>query len=144
ITSGWRSTGFRIRSQAGNRMSRSRNPGGGSGDPVERDSRMSSVGSRRLRLALTHVDLPNESNGGVAHQVHSLANALSDRGHSVTVFTFSPKFDRCRYDVRQFPAPRLPRKLYPFSLAWNLARTNFSGFDVVHAHGDNFLMWRVH
>jgi phosphatidylinositol alpha-mannosyltransferase len=100
--------------------------------------------SGHFRIAMTHVDLPNETNGGVAHQVHGLANALASRGHDVTVFTFSPAFSDCRYQVHQFGAPRLPRRLAGFSLARRLAQADFSSFDLLHTHGDNFLASRVH
>lgn len=95
-----------------------------------------------MRVALTHVDLPNESKGGVPHQVHALANALQDRGGvDVTVFSFSPRYAECRYGVHQLPRPsgRL-RPLWPFFFARAVARVDFSGFDVVHSHGDNYLL----
>jgi glycosyltransferase involved in cell wall biosynthesis len=93
-----------------------------------------------MRIAMTHVDLPNESKGGVAFQVHYLANALAERGHAVTMFTFSPACPDCRYRVRRYPiAPRL-RRFKAFLLAGYLARTDFSRFDVLHTHGDNYLL----
>ena len=93
-----------------------------------------------LKIAMTHVDLPNESKGGVAHQVHYLANALSDRGHDVTLFTFSPAYAECRYRVHRYAvSPRL-RRLQSFVFAARLARTDFSGFDVLHTNGDNYLL----
>jgi glycosyltransferase involved in cell wall biosynthesis len=97
-----------------------------------------------MNIAITHVDLPNESKGGVAFQVHYLANALVERGHNVTMFTFSPAYADCRYNVHQYSIlPRL-RKLQAFMLAACVARTNFSGFDIVHSHGDNYLLWGCH
>lgn len=97
----------------------------------------------KFKIALTHVDLPNESKGGVAHQAHFLANVLTDRGHDVTMFSFSPRWDECRYPVHQYPAARVG-KFKPIAFARELARTDFSGFDIVHTHGDNFLMRRIH
>ena len=93
-----------------------------------------------LKIAMTHVDLPNETKGGVAAQAHALANSLSDRGHDVTMFTFSPAYADCRYRVHQFPLPKRARRLASFHLAACLARTDFSGFDIVHTHGDNYLL----
>ena len=93
-----------------------------------------------MKIAMTHVDLPNETKGGVAAQAHSLANALSDRGHDVTMFTFSPAYADCRYRVHQFSPPRAARRLASFLLAARLARTNFAAFDVLHTHGDNYLL----
>ncbi len=96
-----------------------------------------------MKIALTHADLPNESKGGVAFQVHYLANALVDRGHDVTLFTFSPAWPECRYQVHSFPKPPAPlKRLYSFALAARLARTDFGGFDVLHTNGDNFLLKR--
>jgi len=97
-----------------------------------------------VKIAMTHVNLPNESKGGVAYQVHYLANVLAARGHDVTLFTFSPPYAECRYRVHQYPlAPRLLR-FKAFVLAAQTARTDFSGFDVLHAHGDNYLLGGRH
>lgn len=91
-----------------------------------------------MKIALTHVDLPNQSKGGVAYQVHRLANVLTERGHDVTLFSFSPAFEDCRYRVHRYlRAPRL-RQFDSFVFAWRLAHTNFSGFDVLHTNGDNY------
>lgn len=93
-----------------------------------------------MKIAMTHVDLPNESKGGVAFQVHYLANTLAGRGHDITLFTFSPAYADCRYRVHQYPiAPRV-RRFKAFLLAGRLARTDFRGFDILHTHGDNYLL----
>lgn len=97
-----------------------------------------------MKIAMTHVDLPNESKGGVAFQAHYLANALVDSGHEVTMFTFSPWFEECRYKVHQFPMNPKLRKLHAFLLAAKLAKTDFSAFDIIHTHGDNFLLFGKH
>jgi phosphatidyl-myo-inositol alpha-mannosyltransferase len=98
-----------------------------------------------MKIAMTHVNLPNESKGGVAFQSHYLANTLVTRGHDVTMFTFSPPYADCLYKVHQYPIALKNRKLQPFLpflFAYNLSRTSFTEFDIVHSHGDNFLMWR--
>jgi phosphatidylinositol alpha-mannosyltransferase len=95
-----------------------------------------------MKIAMTHVDLPNESKGGVAHQVHHLANALTARGHEVTMFTYSPPFAECLYHVKRYPGPVRPRRLQSFAFAVRLAQTDFSGFDVLHTNGDNYLLQR--
>jgi phosphatidyl-myo-inositol alpha-mannosyltransferase len=97
-----------------------------------------------MKIAMTHVDLPNESKGGVAFQAHYLANALVDHGHDVTMFTFSPWFAECRYQVHQYSMNPKLRKLHAFLLAGNLAKTDFSAFDIIHTHGDNFLLFGKH
>ncbi len=97
-----------------------------------------------MKIAMTHVDLPNESKRGVAQQAHHMANTLVKRGHDVTMFSFSPAFADCLYQVHQYPkAPRF-RKLSPFVFAAALAKTDFSDFDVIHTHGNNYLLWGRH
>jgi phosphatidyl-myo-inositol alpha-mannosyltransferase len=95
-----------------------------------------------MKIAMTHVDLPNQSRGGVAFQAHYLANALVDRGHDVTLFTFSPAYADCRYRVHQYSLPSRWRRFKAFVFAACLAKTDFSGFDLIHTHGDNYLLWR--
>jgi phosphatidylinositol alpha-mannosyltransferase len=97
-----------------------------------------------MKIAMSNVFLPTDEQAGVAYQVHYLANALSLRGHEVTVFTYSSAPADAAYRVHQFRPVPLLRKFYPFLLAWELARTDFSGFDIIHAHGDNFLLWSKH
>jgi glycosyltransferase involved in cell wall biosynthesis len=86
------------------------------------------------------VELPNETKGGVAHFSHYFANALVERGHDVTMFTFSPAFAESRYAVRTLPDANRANRFRPFRFAAALARTDFSGFDVVHTFGDCYLM----
>jgi glycosyltransferase involved in cell wall biosynthesis len=97
-----------------------------------------------MKIAMTHVDLPNESKGGVAFQAHYLANILVERGHDVTMFTFSPVYPDCRYSVHQYPISPQLRRLQAFVFAVHLAKTDFSGFDIIHTHGDNYLLWGHH
>jgi len=98
-----------------------------------------------MKIAMTHVDLPNQSKGGVASQAHKMANALSLRGHDVTIFSLSPRYGESEYDVHQYAQNPLPLKfLNPFWFAFCLSRTDFSQFDLVHLHGDNFLLWNQH
>lgn len=97
-----------------------------------------------MKIAMTHVDLPNESRGGVAFQAHYLANALVDRGHEVTMFTFSPAYADCCYQVYQYCLPSQMRRLKAFVFATRLASTNFDSFDIIHTHGDNYLLWGQH
>jgi len=97
-----------------------------------------------MKIAMTHVDLPNESKGGVAHQVHYLANVLADRGHDVTMFTCSPAYAECHYRVQQYPAWSRLRRFQTFTFAVRLARTDFSDFDVLHTNGDNYLLRHPH
>jgi glycosyltransferase involved in cell wall biosynthesis len=93
-----------------------------------------------VKIALTNAFMPSEQPSGVPYQVHHLANALVARRHDVTVFSFSPRPADARYALHQFPRPPLPRRFYPFAMAYRLARTDFSAFDVINAHGDNYLL----
>jgi phosphatidylinositol alpha-mannosyltransferase len=93
-----------------------------------------------VRIAITNAFLPSEQQSGVPYQVHHLANALSMRGHNVTVFSFSPLPADARYTLHQFARPKLPPRYFPFFMAYRLARTKFSAFDVISCHGDNYLM----
>ncbi|WAL59157.1 glycosyltransferase family 4 protein [Thermocoleostomius sinensis] len=97
-----------------------------------------------MKIAMTHVDLPNEAKGGVAFQAHYLANALVDRGHDVTMFTLSSGDTDCRYRIHQYHLPSCFRRFKAFMFAVYLAKTDFSRFDVVHTHGDNYLLWNCH
>jgi glycosyltransferase involved in cell wall biosynthesis len=85
--------------------------------------------------------LPSSENAGVPFQVDGLANALQKRGHEVTVFSQSVRPHGRDYSVRTFRSKiPLRRGLRPFAQALFLAATDLSGFDVVHAHGDNYLL----
>lgn len=85
-------------------------------------------------VALIQRFLPSRSRGGVGHFTHGLAQALVDRGHRVTVFSQDPAPDDARYDVRRVPVA--DGKWSPLAFPWALRRCDFSGFDVIHAQGD--------
>jgi phosphatidylinositol alpha-mannosyltransferase len=93
-----------------------------------------------MRIAIANCFLPSEQHSGVPFQVHHLANALVMSGHEVTVFSFSAKPPDARYELHQFFRPRVSLKLFPFVFAYKLARTDFSKFDVLNVHGDNYLL----
>jgi phosphatidyl-myo-inositol alpha-mannosyltransferase len=93
-----------------------------------------------MKIAMTNAFLPSEQFSGVPCQVHRLANALATKDHEVTVFTFSPRPADALYAIHQFPRPNLPARFFPFAMAYRLATTDFSGFDVVNVHGDNYLL----
>jgi phosphatidyl-myo-inositol alpha-mannosyltransferase len=97
-----------------------------------------------MKIAMAHLDLPNESKGGVAFQAHYLANTLANRGHDLTMFTCSPPYEDCSYNVYQYPISSHLRQVKPFIFAAYLAKTDFSEFDVLHTHGDNYLVWGYH
>jgi glycosyltransferase involved in cell wall biosynthesis len=94
-----------------------------------------------MKIAITNALLPTDQCSGVPFQVHHLANALCRRGHDVTVFTFSPRPADAQYAVHQFPRPNVLPRFFAFIMAYRLATTDFSSYDVINVHGDNYLMW---
>jgi phosphatidylinositol alpha-mannosyltransferase len=95
-----------------------------------------------VRIAHVHADLPGETNGGVAHQVHLLANTLVRRGHDVTVVTYSPRPAGALYAVQTVALAPVLRHSKLFRLLGTglvFSRQDYSGFDIVHFHGDNYM-----
>ena len=93
-----------------------------------------------MNIALTSLYLPSASKIGVGYQVHGLANALVSRGHSVTVFTPCPRPSDANYDLRIIPPGR---RFRTFGFAWDLRKIDFSGFDCLNAHGDDWFLWGI-
>lgn len=93
----------------------------------------------RLRIAMISYYLPSGSKIGVGHQTHALAEALTARGHDVTMFSECPPVAGATYAHRHV---RLHGPLRTFRFATALRRIDLSGFDVLHAHGDDYWMWR--
>lgn len=99
---------------------------------------------RPLRLAFFHSTLPERGRkpGGVEVFVHRLANRLIDRGHNVTVFTFSSPPDDASYSVVKAGYEWLgSRRMARLTLApLVLNRMPQMGFDVLHLHGDDWFL----
>lgn len=91
-----------------------------------------------MKIAITSLYLPSGSKIGVGYQVHALANALTDRGHRVTVFSQTGASEDSRYAVEVVPSGAY---LKTFGFAWDLRRYDFSEFDVLNAHGDDWFLW---
>lgn len=83
--------------------------------------------------------LPSESKIGVGYQVHALANALSDRGHAVDVFSPCAPVEGARYGHVHLP---MQGSLRTFRFAFVMRRQDLSSYDVLHAHGEDYWMWR--
>ena len=84
--------------------------------------------------------MPSESKLGTGHQVHALSNALVGRGHEVTVFT------RCRPSAGALystQTAQLEGSLRTLQFARRLRATDWSAFDVLHAHSSDFLLRRA-
>ena len=80
----------------------------------------------------------------MAYAAHRLANALAQRGHSVTVFTTDERPPDACYHVRPVLSPPPPNPLrawlWHWQLAWHYRALDFSAFDIIHAHGNNALV----
>ncbi|WP_299087614.1 glycosyltransferase family 4 protein [uncultured Microbacterium sp.] len=92
-----------------------------------------------LRIAMISYYLPSASKIGVGFQVHELANELVRRGHYVDVFSECPPVDGAAYGHRHVP---LSGGLRTFRFALALRKIDFSSYDVLHAHGDDYWLWR--
>jgi glycosyltransferase involved in cell wall biosynthesis len=92
-----------------------------------------------LKIAVISYYLPSGSKIGVGFQAHQLANELSRRGHDVTVFSDCPPVDGALYTHEQV-SPK--GSLRTFRFATQLARRDFRDFDVLHAWGDDYWIWR--
>lgn len=103
---------------------------------------------RRFSVAVFSYGLPSpgEKRGGIEQVAHDLANALVDRGHGVTVFTYDRRPSNARYDTgplpcRAFVTSWLGRRM-AMGYAGNLLALGprYRDFDVILAHGDSLLL----
>jgi glycosyltransferase involved in cell wall biosynthesis len=83
--------------------------------------------------------LPSGSKIGVGYQVHALANAMIERGHSVTVFSACEASEGSLYRTQTLAIAGSNRT---FKFALHLRKVDWSSFDVLHAHGDDYWLWR--
>lgn len=83
--------------------------------------------------------LPSESKIGVGYQVHELANELVRRGHTVDVFSPCRPVEGARYGHVHLP---MTGPLRTFRFASVMRRQDISTYDVLHAHGEDYWMWR--
>lgn len=91
-----------------------------------------------LDLAVIQRFLPPASRGGAGYFTVGLCTALSGRGHRVTIFSQDPKPAGAPFDVVQLPG-RMARAA-PLTFPLQVARVDFSGFDLIHAQGDEQLV----
>jgi glycosyltransferase involved in cell wall biosynthesis len=91
-----------------------------------------------MNIAITSMYLPSGSKIGVGYVVHAFANEMVKRGHQVTVFSQSGALPDSLYKVVVVPSGR---RLRTFGFAWNLRRYDFTEFDVLNAHGDDWFLW---
>jgi phosphatidylinositol alpha-mannosyltransferase len=89
-----------------------------------------------LNIAMISQYLPGGSKIGSGYQAHYMANALCRRGHRVTMFSLCEAGEGSLYKT-VIVATERPRT---FRFAWNLRKIDWSGFDVLHAHGDDYCL----
>ncbi|WP_066585015.1 glycosyltransferase family 4 protein [Cellulomonas timonensis] len=92
-----------------------------------------------LRIAMVSYYLPSGSKIGVGYQAHQLACELSRRGHHVDMISECPPVDGAPYSHRRV---RLRGPLRTFRFALAVRRLDLSSYDVLHAHGDDYWLWR--
>lgn len=91
-----------------------------------------------MKIAMISLYLPSGSKIGSGYQAHYMASAMTRRGHRVTMFSPCVPTDGALYETVTMP---VGERMRTFRFAWNLRRIDFSGFDVVHAHGDDYWLW---
>ncbi len=92
-----------------------------------------------MKIAFFSKNLPSDEPNGVSVQVHRLAEALSMKRHSVTVYTLSPEVKNSRYrciTLKGNTGGRLSRKFLPAILFRGI---DTSAYDIIHFHGDDYL-----
>lgn len=92
-----------------------------------------------LRIAMISYYLPSESKIGVGYQVHELANELTRRGHTVDVFSPCSPVEGAEYGHVHLP---MTGRLRTFRFAFVMRGQDLSSYDVLHAHGEDYWMWR--
>ncbi len=92
-----------------------------------------------LRIAMISYYLPSESKIGVGYQVDALADELARRGHQVDVFSPCGPVAGALYNHVHVP---LSGSLRTFRFAFEMRRRDLSSYDVLHAHGEDYWMWR--
>lgn len=91
-----------------------------------------------MKIAFLVSVLPSKSKQGPGYQMHYLANQLVKRGHSVTIFSQDPKPEDALYKVKIVQAGR---RFRIFRYMWELSKIDYSEFDVIHASGDDALLF---
>lgn len=83
--------------------------------------------------------LPSGSKIGVGYQAHAIATELDRRGHAVTVVSDCDPVEGAEY---RHQLVRPSGRLRTFRFAAELRKLDLSAYDVVHAHGDDYWLWR--
>jgi phosphatidylinositol alpha-mannosyltransferase len=98
-----------------------------------------------LKIAVIQRFLPSQSRGGVGHFTHGLCNTLTKRGHVVTVFSQDPAPQDALYEVVVLPSTGSVAgyQSAPLTFSFQVARQDFSKFDVIHGQGDDHWIRRL-
>ena len=91
-----------------------------------------------LRIAIVSYYMPSGSKMGGGYWTDQYARELVRRGHEVTVLTGCPEMVDAPYATRTID---LPGSMRTFRFAIELKRIDLSGFDVLHANGDDYWCW---
>lgn len=94
---------------------------------------------RSLRIAMISYYLPSASKIGVGYQAHELASELVRRGHHVDMISDCPPVEGATYGHIDLGGPG---RLRTFRFAWRIRGLDLSSYDVLHAHGDDYWLFR--
>jgi phosphatidylinositol alpha-mannosyltransferase len=98
----------------------------------------------RIAMYTTSLPIPGRKPGGVDALIDRLANALSERGHSVTVWSYAPSPPGALYMHEQLhPENTASRHFARMVIApARLNTLSFGDAEVVHLHGDDWFFAR--
>ena len=91
-----------------------------------------------MNVAIASLFLPSGCKTSLGYQVHYIANQMVERGHSVTVFSRNGREEDALYSLQAVHSIGGPGE---FSFSWDLRSVDFSGFDVIHSHGNDWFLW---
>ena len=90
-----------------------------------------------MNIAMISLYLPSGSKIGTGYQAHLLGNTLCELGHNVDMYSPCPMPQEACYALRRVDPGR---RFRTFGFAYALRSIDFSGYDVIHAHGDDYLL----
>jgi glycosyltransferase involved in cell wall biosynthesis len=91
-----------------------------------------------LKIAMISYYLPSENKIGSGYQAHYMASALARRGHLVTMFSPVSRPADALYQHQLVP---VGNRMRIFRFARRLRPVDWSRFDVLHAHGEDYLLY---
>ncbi len=91
-----------------------------------------------MKIAMVSMYLPSGSKIGSGYQAHRIANRLVEQGHEVDMFSPCPQPADARYRVVHVDDGNRWRTL---RFAQALRALDFRDYDVLHAHGDDYLLF---